>query len=222
MDKYKIYTLNTKLSLYQLKEMILENTTQDENTYDFELLKYSPKSISFKFSEKKILETSLLDKNGKEQVIEYLHIDSFNFQIIEDTNSFYLLLINPTRSLKFFKNTLSEILDYSIGLSDINLDPLEWLENIEKNSNERFQILSIEIKDIIFDSKTNGSMIFKSTLDLRTTYKEFLNIKNYKVSKVLLNNNDFYRGKFILSKDASFQIESLNSNKFLEVLIKSL
>ncbi|MEH1193770.1 hypothetical protein V7H80_18605, partial [Acinetobacter baumannii] len=105
MDKYKIYTLNTKLSLYQLKEMILENTTQDENTYDFELLKYSPKSISFKFSEKKILETSLLDKNGKEQVIEYLHIDSFNFQIIEDTNSFYLLLINPTRSLKFFKNT---------------------------------------------------------------------------------------------------------------------
>ncbi|MDC5413787.1 hypothetical protein OHW74_17565, partial [Acinetobacter baumannii] len=69
---------------------------------------------------------------------------------------------------------------------------------------------------------TNGSMIFKSTLDLRTTYKEFLNIKNYKVSKVLLNNNDFYRGKFILSKDASFQIESLNSNKFLEVLIKSL
>ncbi|HHX4900094.1 TPA: hypothetical protein ACVB7J_003721, partial [Acinetobacter baumannii] len=160
------------------------------------------------------------DKHGQEQTIEYLHIDSFSFHIEIRNNKLFLLLKNPPRSLKFFKQTLAEIFEYQISISEERIDPLVWLRRVEKHFNNEFLIISMEIKDIIFNSKTNGTLTLKSQIDLRDKYIEIVNSNNYRICKILVNNNDYFKGKFILSSDSSFQLDCFNSQELLESLLE--
>ena len=158
MDKYKIYTLETSYPLDIIYNKISQISEVEDSTFEIFPLSKNDELLTFKFSEKRILETSLLDINGNEQTIEYLQIESFEFQIFQKINTLKLLLINPNRSLKFFKQTLAEILDYHIAIVDEQIDPLLWLTKIENDNNQKFQINSIEVKDIIFNSKISGNL----------------------------------------------------------------
>ncbi|NDX18362.1 hypothetical protein [Acinetobacter baumannii] len=222
MDKFKVYSLDSSFDLMQIKNKLSSFQRSSDINFEFTPIKFTDFFLSYKYSEKKILETSFLDKNGNEQTIEYLHIDSFEFRIINSKNKFYILLINPSRSLKLFKQYLVELLDYKIGFSEIEINPLDLLSKIEKLSNSEFFVLSMEIKDIIFNNNTSGVMTLKSLKDIRNYYKEIVTNKNFKINKILISNNDFFRGKLILCKDASFQIESLNSIKLMELILDNL
>lgn len=222
MDKYKIYSLDSSFNLIQMKEKLSNHHKSPDINFEFIPLKFTDSFISYNFSEKKILETTFLDKNGDEQTIEYLHIDSFEFRIINSNDNLYIILINPYRSLKLFKNYLVDILDYKIGFSEIVLNPLDWLIKVENISKCNFHVLSMEIKDIIFDSNTSGAMTLKSLNDIRKSYTDIVKNKNFKINKVLITNDDYYKGKLILSKDASFQIDTLNSTRLINFLIESI
>lgn len=222
MDKFKVYSLDSSFDLIQIKEKLSNHRKSSDINFEFIPLQFTDSFISYNFSEKKLLETSFLDKNGNEQTIEYLHIDSFEFRIINSNNNFYILLINPYRNIKLFKNHLVNTLDYKIGFSEIVLNPLDWLLKLESSASCNFHVLSMEIKDIIFDSNTSGIMTLKSLKDIRRSYTDIVKNKNFKINKILVTNNDYYKGKLILSKDASFQIDALNSTKLINILIESI
>lgn len=222
MDKFKLYSIETSLSFDVLFSKIINSDNCKDSSYEIHPLKNRSNTLAFKFIERKILETSLLDKDGVEQVIQYLHIDNFEFHIENKMDRFFLLLKNPPRSLKFFKQTIGDLLNYKIAISEIKVDPLQWLQNLEPNHDSVFSVLSIEIKDIIFNSKTNGTLTLKSQIDLRSNYYELINSKNYKVCKILINNQDYFTGKFILCQDASFQLDCMNSNILIDLLLDNM
>ncbi|ENK6377253.1 hypothetical protein N3K59_01635 [Acinetobacter baumannii] len=220
MDKFKLFILETHYSLEQLYSKLIESTKNVDSTFELHPLRKNSNKFIFNFIEKKIIETLILDKHGQEQTIEYLHIDSFSFHIEIRNNKLFLLLKNPPRSLKFFKQTLAEIFEYQISISEERIDPLVWLRRVEKHFNNEFLIISMEIKDIIFNSKTNGTLTLKSQIDLRDKYIEIVNSNNYRICKILVNNNDYFKGKFILSSDSSFQLDCFNSQELLESLLE--
>lgn len=222
MDKFKLYSIETSLPFDILYSKIVESSVSLDSTYEIQPIKNRSDTLIFKFIEKKILETSLLDKDGLEQLIQYLHIDNFEFHIEKKLNKLFLILKNPPRSLKFFKQTIADILDYNISISEIKIDPLLWLKNLEPNHESEFTVISIEIKDIIFDSKTNGSLTLKSQIDLRSNYHDMISTNTYKISKVLISNQDYFRGKFILCQDASFQLDCMNSSPLIDLLLNNI
>lgn len=222
MDKFKLYSIETTYSLDILFSKIVESSNSLDSSYEIHPLKSRANTLTFKFIEKKILETSLLDKHGIEQLIQYLHIDKFEFYIEKKLSKFFLVLKNPPRSLKFFKQTIADILDYKISISDMKIEPLQWVKNIELNYESEFSVNSIEIKDVIYNSKTHGSLTLKSQIDLRSSYEQMISSTNYKVSKVLISNNNYFKGKFILCQDASFQLDCMNSNALIDLLLNNI
>lgn len=222
MDKFKLYSIESTYSFDKLFSKIIESSNSLDSSYEIHPLKNRSETLAFKFIEKKLLETSLLDKDGFEQIIEYLHIDNFEFYIEKKSTKYYLLLKNPPRSLKFFKQTLADILDYKIAIIDIKIDPLQWLKNLEQNHDSIFSVVSIEVKDIIFNSKTNGSLTLKSSVDLRSNYQLLINSNNFKICKILINNENYFKGKFILCQDASLQFDCINSNNLINHLLDNI
>lgn len=222
MDKFKLYSIETTYSFDVLFSKLAESRNTLDSSYEIHPLKNRANTLVFKFIEKKILETSLLDKDGIEQLIQYLHIDNFEFYIEKRMSNFFLVLKNPPRSLKFFKQTIADILDYKISISDVKIEPLEWIKNIEPNYESEFSVISIEIKDVIYNSKTNGSLTLKSQIDLRSSYEKMICSTNYKVSKVLISNDNYFKGKFILSQDASFQLDCINSSALIDLLLNNI
>lgn len=222
MDKFKLYSIESIYSLDELFSKIVESSNSLDSSYEIQPLKNRSNIIAFKFIERKILETSLLDKDGIEQFIQYLHIDNFDFYIEKKSTKYYLLLKNPPRSLKFFKQTIADLLDYKIAIIDIKIDPLQWLQNLEHNHDSIFSVVSIEVKDIIFNSKTNGSLTLKSSIDLRLNYQVLINSNNYKVYKILINNESYFKGKFILCQDGSLQFDCMNSNNLINLLLDNI
>lgn len=222
MDKFKLYSIETTHSFDLLFSKIVESSSSLDSSYEIHPIKNRADTLAFKFIEKKLLETSLLDKDGIEQLIQYLHIDNFEFYIEKRLNNFFLVLKNPPRSLKFFKQTIAEILDYKISISDMKIEPLQWIRNIEPNYDSEFSVISIEIKDVIFNSKTHGSLTLKSHIDLRSSYKQMITSTNYKVCKVLVSNDNYFKGKFILSQDASFQLDCINSSALTDLLLNNI
>lgn len=222
MDKFKLYSIETTHSFDQLFSKIVESSNSIDSSYEIHPIKNRDNTLAFNFIEKKLLETSLLDKDGIEQLIQYLHIDNFEFYIEKRLNNFFLVLKNPPRSLKFFKQTIAEILDYKISISDMKIEPLEWISNIEPNCDSEFSVISIEIKDVIFNSKTYGSLSLKSHIDLRSSYQQMISSTTYKVYKVLVSNDKYFKGKFILSQDASFHLDCINSNVLTDLLLNNI
>lgn len=222
MDKFKVFNLDSSLSLKEIKSLLSERSHSENISFQFTPLKFTDSCISYRFSEKKILETSFLDKNGNEQVLEYLHIDSFEFKISQHHNQFYVILVNPSRSLKIFKHYLAENLNYQIGLGEILLNPLDWIKRIEEQCESNFSIISMEVKDIIFDNNTSGIISLKSSNDIRNSYTDIIKNKNFKIGKILATNHDFFQGKIILCKDASFQVESINSTKLIDFILDTI
>ncbi|GEK44407.1 hypothetical protein [Acinetobacter johnsonii] len=222
MDKFKLYSIETIYSFDKLFSKIVESSNRLVSSYEIHPLKNRANTLAFQFIEKKILETSLLDKDGVEQLIQYLHIDNFEFYIEKKMGNFFLVLKNPPRSLKFFKQTIADILDYKVAISDIEIDPLQWVENIETNYESEFSVISIEIKDVIYNSKIHGFLTLKSQIDLRSSYEQMISSTNFKVSKVLISNNNYFKGKFILCRDASFQLDCLNSSDLIDLLLDNI
>lgn len=222
MDKFKLYSIETSHSWDSLFSKIVDSNNSLDSSYEIHPIKNRDNTLVFKFVERKILETSLLDKNGIEQLIQYLHIDKYDFYIEKKANNFFLLLKNPPRSLKFFKQTIAEILDYKISISALKIEPVQWVKNIESNCDSEFSVISIEIKDVIYNSKTLGSLTLKSQIDLRSSYEQMIHSTNYKVNKVLISNGHYFKGKFILCQDASFQLDCMNSSALIDLLLNNI
>lgn len=222
MDKYKLFNFESSLSLELLKEQFIANKNISDISFEIKPIRLTDTNLGFNFSENKLMETYLLDINGNEQLIEYLQIDSFDFQVISTKLDTFLLIKNPPRSLKNFKQSISEILNYEVSFIEININPLEWIESLEKSSEYTFEIRSLEVKEIIFSSSTNGSMTLKSQSDLRNSYKSNIKSNNYKICKALVLNDNFFKGRFILSADASFQLDCMNANALIDLLINNL
>ncbi|CAG68992.1 hypothetical protein ACIAD2193 [Acinetobacter baylyi ADP1] len=222
MNKYKLFKFESSLSFHELKDRLVDNNNYHDSSFDLKTIRLTDKELCFNFVENKLMETYLLDVYGNQQLIKYLQVDSFEFQIILKDKDIFLLIINAPRSLKIFKQTIAEILDYQISITDIQINPIEWIERLEFSSEHSFEIHSLEIKDIIFNSSTNGSMTIKSQIDLRKTYENNVKSNNYKICKALIINDSYFKGRFILSKDASFQLDCMNSKALIDLLLINL
>jgi hypothetical protein len=122
------------LSLAEVSKRLLDNQYSEEIGRGFLLTSSGRERVAGKFVEKMTEKKITVDPFGNETVsygTEY-YVSKFSF----DNVSSFIELQSPPRSIRKFASELHSIIGLGMELSDIQVDPLIWLNEIESlNSN---------------------------------------------------------------------------------------
>lgn len=216
MDKFKFYILKIHLNYDDIPNFL---TANNDEFYGIKFVKQDKNYFKFNFYERKILETTYLDKNFNEHTIEHLKTDDFFFYIYNEDKISFLVLENPSRNISFFKNFLSQKLNNKISILNIDFNPLALYEFLKNRADLNFVVSSLEVKDLQLSASTIATLTMKSTENLFKLFKDFLQSDKYIVSKVIITSSLKFKGKLLLTNDCSLSIQLHQQDDFLDLFL---
>jgi|GEM_PF-1951584 len=117
------------LQLVEISKLLLSNQYNEDKGRGFILSSSGKKLISGKYIEKIVEPTVIIDPFGNEtktQLITF-YVSKFSF----DSSSSLMELESPPRSIRKLIVGLHSVIGLGMELSDIKVDPLDWLKEIE-------------------------------------------------------------------------------------------
>lgn len=121
--------VNWPLQLFEISKLLLSNQYGEEKGKGFVLFSSGKNKISGKYVEKIITPTIIVDPFGNEtksQEVTY-YVSKFSF----NSTSSLMELESPPRSIRKLITELHSIVGLGMELSDIKVDPLVWLQELE-------------------------------------------------------------------------------------------
>lgn len=219
MDKFKFYLLKIHLDLDDIPKLL---TSNNDEFYGIQLINQEPSCLKFNFYERKLLETTYIDKNFNEHTIEQLKSDSFSFYIYNIKNVMFLKLQNPSRNISFFKNVISQKLLNKITIENISINPLDLFKYLESIDDNNFVVSTIEIKDIQLTSLTVANLTIKSTENLPSIYQKYIQSDKYLISKTVYSSNHKFKGNLLLTNECNLNLKLHQQEEFLNIFINFL
>lgn len=216
MDKFKFYILKIHLNYDDVSDLL---TANNDEFYGIKFIKEDKNYLKFNFYERKILETTYIDKNFNEHTIEHLKTDDFSFYIFNEGLISFLALENPSRNISFFKNFLSQKLNNKISILNIELNPLALFDFLSDKDDLNFTVSSLEVKDLQLSASTIATLTMKSTENLFNLFQKFLQSDKYVVSKAIFVSSSKFKGKLLLCNDCSLSLQLHQQDDFIELFL---
>jgi hypothetical protein len=216
MNKVRWFNSRWVIPLNEISEKMLLNQYNEKKGSGFLLSKSTSKIIIGKFIEKKIINEEFQDPFGikiKREKIIY-NITKF----IISYNPIGLELINPPRGIRFFLNSLQKIIGFGLVISEIKINPLDWLYTIEKHGKCNVNII------VASGIKAHKNGVAKVTLsgisDIRNEFNNFIKDEKHTIDCIkltLIINKSIC--KLELYKNASAKIALAYFDE-VEILVK--
>lgn len=216
MDKFKFFILKIHLNYDEVTDLL---TANNDEFYGIKFIKQDKNYLKFNFYERKILETTYIDKNFNEHTIEHLKTEDFSFYLYREDKISFLALENPSRNISFFKNFLSQKLNNKISILNIDLNPLALFNFLKEIEGLNFVVSSLEVKDLQLSATTVATLTMKSTENLFRLFQDFLQTDKYTVSKTIFSSSSKFKGKLLLTNDCSLSLQLHQQNDFLELFL---
>ncbi|MGY0202233.1 hypothetical protein ACW7EJ_00780 [Acinetobacter soli] len=219
MDKFKFYMFKIHLDIDEISNLL---TSNNDDYYGIKFIKQTEIYHEFNFYERKLLETTFIDKDLKEHIIEHVKIDEFCFYIYTFGKLKFLVLKNPSRNISFFKNFISKKLFNKASITNIIFDPLLLFYFLKDQKDINIVISSLEVKDIQLSGSTIATITIKSTDNLVNNFKKYIQSDNYVISKALFTSSSRFKGKLLLTHEGALSLQIYQQNDFLDLFISFL
>lgn len=219
----KVKWLNSELPLtLQAVGALMSNHQYSEDTGEGFILTISTESkLSGRYIEKLVQKSIIVDPFGNESENFVVSYYTCKFEWIKGSN--LLQILNPPRSIRKFISKLYELVGLGLVVSDININPLDWLKELEK---ETESLLVKHISSYGIKTKTNGlaRVAVSGKKDIRDDFDDILKCKMYKIDCVKFISNYPNQPEITgeLTNTASSKIKAPNQSFVLEKLRCSL
>lgn len=217
MTKFKWFKMSFKKDFSFVAEKFSENKFSEDSEDGFIISKIQSGLIAGKYVKKTTFVKDIINPFGGLEEINAIDYFIISFEI-----DFYpkptLRITNPKRTIKPLLTKLNSILGFNFSISDIMLNPLHILNDIEDIFGE-IKVDKIELNDINIDNKALATLILKSEQDVRYLIKnDITNNRNYKIKNIkgsFLSPN-FMGGKIEISDNLSLSISNVPEAIFLD------
>lgn len=132
--------------------------------HGFVLSEVRPSSISGRHVEKVEREIAGIDPFGeetKQTITTFVHS-----LFTVSTSAPGLEVVDAPRSLKMLISQLSALADFEVALTEVDVDPIDWLSHIEAHD-VRAVVKEVEYADIAFRGGTTGALTVRGATDVR-------------------------------------------------------
>ena len=173
-------------SFSNISKKLLSNQYSHRTGKGFLLTSSGSRNISGKYIEKSTVKSVILDPFGNEteSINTTYYVSNFAFE----SSSSLLALTTPPRSLRKFLSELHSLFGLGLELSDVSVDPMIWLNNIES-------LLSpVTVKHI----SASGIMVPKDGLakisvsgkkDIRKEFRKLVGEKKHNIDSIKFNGS---------------------------------
>lgn len=168
------------ITLRVLSEKMLSNQYTDDSGKGFLLSSTISNRVSGKYIEKIINKSTVIDPFGNEteSVTTDYYVLNFTF---DDSN--YLEIKNPPRSMKKFISNLRDLVGLGLEVSEVSIDPLEWVNNIE-NSMFPVVVKHISASGIVVPKNALAKISISGEKDIRDEFDSMIGSKHRKIDSI--------------------------------------
>lgn len=200
------------LPLSELSSKMLGFQYDEERTLGYILSKSTNKLIIGKFIEKKVLPVKVVDPFGNIKTNSRTIYNITNFIIKDDLVG--LELINPPRGIKPFINNLHKITGLGLVISEIDIDPLKWLEDIENS--HKCTVNSILASGIKEEKNGIAKISMSGINDIRNEFSTFIGNRDHNIDSVKLSlvlDNEVYKLELYKNSVSKIPLEKFEEIK---------
>ncbi len=213
MKKVKWLYYELPIPIVQLSELLLSNQYSEDAGTGFLLSKSNSKTIAGRYIEKDISTAIVQDPFGNEteSAITTYYICSFSLN--KDSN--LLCIYDPPRTLRKFISKLHSMMGLGFVLSDITVDPLSWIIDMEKEVSN-LNITHISSYGIRVEKAGLAKISVSGKKDIRNEFKSITESIKFKTDLVKFSfeyNNHTVTGS--LSKTGLSQINSPSASELI-------
>ncbi len=220
MKKVKWLKLNIRLEFEKaVKRLSLDSFTEDKGKgFIFDKIRHD--SAHGRFVERIIYHDQVSNFDGSETIVERVEYRTTNFSVSLDTLPI-MQLTNPPRTLKPFSQALVRNLGLGVSLEEIDINPMDWLNEISSNVN--INLTQLDISRVRVADYATAKMQIIGSSDLRKYYKEELEGKKIRIDKLVCSVNSLeYSGKLKITNNALAYIDVKNENNFTKIIFDTL
>ncbi|SHF37980.1 hypothetical protein SAMN02745753_01839 [Marinomonas polaris DSM 16579] len=180
----------------------------------------TPTKLVGKYIEKVILKNVVEDPFG--EIFEVESINYYTCQFNWNSESSFMYISEPPRSLRKFSNKLHSLTGLGLVLSELNVAPERWLGLIEEEA-EKVKILQISAYGIRASLNSTAKIVVSGKTDVREAFAELVSDKRYLTDSIKFEAE--FEGMTVkgeLTKSGSCKLTSPNLSFVLEKLRGSL
>lgn len=219
MTRLRWFRSEWVIPLDELASKMLHLQYGEEKQYGFILTAIKENLISGKFVEKQVKVEKTIDPFGNETDLEKIIYQITKF-VISD-GKIGLELIDPPRGIGKFLEEVRKITGLGFFVSEVNVDPIEWLCLIENSI--KCDVISINASGIKANENGIAKVNISGINDIREDFNNFIeereNIIDFIKARMLIKN-EYCKAE--LYKNAAVKIKCSYLEDAQEVIRKSL
>ncbi len=216
MIKAKWLYSELPLTLIELSRLMKEQQYSEETGLGFLLSVSTPSKLSGKYVEKLVQRSVVEDPFGA--VTEVESVSYYTCQFNWSSNSKYMYVTNPPRSLRKFLNKLHEMTGLGLVLSEINVPPERWVGYLERSA-DSLTVTQLSSYGIRVSQVATAKVTVNGIGDIRDDFTTIISDKQYLVDTVKFKAEfDSLELLCELTKLGGCRLKSANVNFMLDKL----
>lgn len=171
MKKVKWLKLNIRLEFETaVRRLSLDSFTEDKGKgFIFDKIRHD--FANGRFVERIVYHDKIPSFDGSETTVERIEYRTTNFSVALDSLP-VMQITNPPRTLKPFSQALVKNLGLGVSLEEIDINPIDWLNEISSSVN--INLTQLDISRVRVSDYATAKMQIIGSSDLRKYYKEEL------------------------------------------------
>ena len=215
MTKYQWFYADWLIPMSTIRSMMLSYQFTEEGREGFLLSRSGKTFIEGKFIRKNeymIFQEMPLGGHEEIQKIDY-SISSFRLSCDKKTG---LEIIDPPRTIRPFISKMSEMIGLGMVVSEHFIDPLLWVQEIEKRS-DKVWVTEMQGSGIRVSNSSIAKFLIRGELDVREDWKSLVQGKQYSLNgvKLKVKKKDVREESFVVELKGSGSARFFDDNHTL-------
>jgi hypothetical protein len=169
-------------SLAALTSKMKANAFTQEKHDGFVVERVRDSFVEARFIEKLIFKETIFDPFGNEEVFDRISYRQVEFSLFADFPN--IELVEPPRSTHAYVSKLLELSDFSLSISSLHVNLLDWLEELQTRVDRTFIIDSHQIAGFEIETGIIAKALLKGEKDVREALINFADGRPYILEKL--------------------------------------
>lgn len=184
MKRVRWFAARWPVSLRTLGARMKAHPFTMESFDGFVIERIRDSSIEARFIEKLAYRETLIDPFGKEEVIDRVAYRDVEFTLFADFPN--IELRNSHRSTKEFVSKLLELCNFSLTITPVSVNLLDWIQAIQGQTQYKLLVDSLQISGLELEEGVSATVLLRGNKDVREAMRHLTVRKKFTLDKVLV------------------------------------
>src|SRR5882724_4627720 len=220
--RFRWFDSRLPFSLRTMASRLKQHSYTQDRGSGFILQRVRDAFVEGSFAERVQYADNLRDPFGNETTIVREVYRNTDFTISDETPT--LELRDPPKSVQLFVNSLSEVSDFGMSISRLDVDPIAWMVSLQEALGFRVLVDSMHLSKIDLGDGIAAKIVVSGPKDVRSAVRELTAKKKHVVERIgfRLNSSENSMVKISLASMASAKVDGSGAAEFSKVLRSSL